>query len=93
MVAFIEEHREVYGVEPFCEVLPIAPSTYSEQRAWRRNPELRSARAKRDEVLRPEIQRVWNESHGGVYGADKVWKQLNREYILAARCTIERLMD
>jgi len=92
MVAFIEEHREGYGVEPICEVLPIAPSTYYEQRARRRNPELRPARAKRDDELRPEIQRVWGESHGGVYGADKVWKQLNREAITVARCTVERLM-
>ena len=92
MVAFIEEHREAYGVEPICEVLPIAPSTYYEHLAWRRSPELRSARAKRDEELRPEIQRVWAESHGGVYGADKVWKQLNREYVAVARCTVERLM-
>ena len=91
-VAFIEEHRETYGVEPICEVLPIAQSTYYEQRARRRDPELRPARAKRDEVLRPQIQRVWDESHGGVYGADKVWKQLNREDIAVARCTVERLM-
>ncbi len=92
MVSFIEEHREEYGVEPICDVLPIAPSTYYEQRARRRDPELRPARAKRDEKLRPEIQRVWDESHGGVYGADKVWKQLNREHIAVARCTVERLM-
>lgn len=92
MVTFIEEHREAYGVEPICEVLPIAPATYYEQLARRRDPELRPERAKRDEALRPSILRVWNESHGGVYGADKVWKQLNREDITVARCTVERLM-
>jgi putative transposase len=92
MVSFIEEHREAYGVEPIREVLPIAPSTYYEQQSRRRNPELRPARMKRDDALRPEIQRVWNESHGGVYGADKVWKQLNREAVRVARCTVERLM-
>jgi putative transposase len=92
MVAFIEEHRESYGVEPICEVLPIAPSTYYEQQSRRRNPELRPERLKRDDALRPEIQRVFDESHGGVYGADKVWKQLNREDIEVARCTVERLM-
>ena len=92
MVTFIEEHREAYGVEPICKVLPIAPSTYYEQRARRVDPELRPEREKRDDALRPEIRRVWDESHGGVYGADKVWKQLNREDIAVARCTVERLM-
>jgi putative transposase len=92
MVSFIEEHREAYGVEPICEVLPIAPSTFYEQQARKEHPELRPERAKRDEALCPQILRVWNESHGGVYGADKVWKQLNRENITVARCTVERLM-
>ena len=92
MVAFIDEHREEYGVEPICAVLPIAPSTYYAHRARRRNPDLRSAREKRDEVLRPEIQRVWDESHDGIYGAKKVWQQLRRERLGAARCTVERLM-
>ena len=91
MVAFIEDHRREYGVEPICEVLPIAPSTYYEQAARRVNPELRPARAKRDEKLRLEVQRVWDENLA-VYGADKVWRQLSREGFDVARCTVERLM-
>jgi transposase InsO family protein len=91
MVAFIDEHRGEYGVEPICDVLPIAPSTYYEQTARRAKPELRPARAKRDEMLRPEIQRVWDENLA-VYGADKVWRQLRREGFEVARCTVERLM-
>jgi len=91
MVAFIDEHREVYGVEPICEVLPIAPSTYYEHRARAEDPDRRPAREKRDEVLRPQIQRVWNENQA-VYGADKVWHQLGREKLDVARCTVERLM-
>ena len=92
MVDFIEDNREEYGVEPICEVLPIAPSTYYEHRARRRNPQRRPARAKRDDALRPEIQRVWDESFGGVYGVRKVWRQLQREGTKVARCTVGRLM-
>jgi putative transposase len=92
MVAFIEEHREAYGVEPICEVLPIAPATYYEHRARRRDPTKRPARAKRDEQLRPQIRRVWDGSYGGVYGAKKVWRQLRREQVAVARCTVARLM-
>jgi transposase InsO family protein len=91
MVAFIDEHRDVYGVEPICQVLPIAPSTYYEHRARAEDPDRRPAREKRDELLRPEIQRVWNDNHA-VYGADKVWHQLAREKVDVARCTVERLM-
>lgn len=91
MVAFIEENRAVYGVEPICEVLPIAPATYYEHRARRIDPERRPARAKRDETLRGEIRRVWDENFS-VYGAEKVWKQLRREDVDVARCTVERLM-
>jgi transposase InsO family protein len=91
MVAFIDEHRDVYGVEPICEVLPIAPSTYYEHRAKARSPEKRCVRAKRDELLRSQIQRIWNENHC-VYGAEKVWRQLLREKVSVARCTVERLM-
>jgi putative transposase len=91
MVDFIEERREVYGVEPICRVLPIAPSTYYEHRARRRDPEKRPARAKRDEWLRGEIQRVYDENNQ-VYGADKVWRQLGREGIAVGRCAVERLM-
>jgi transposase InsO family protein len=91
MVDFIEEHRGVYGVEPICAVLPIAPSTYYMHRARRIDPEKRPERAKSDEKLRLEIQRVWDENHQ-VYGADKVWRQLRLEKIAVARCTVERLM-
>lgn len=91
MVSFIDEHREEYGVEPICAVLPIAPSTYYAQRTKQAEPERRSARAKRDEQLRPEIKRVWNENFQ-VYGVIKVWKQLKREGFVVARCTVARLM-
>ena len=90
MVAFINEHRDEYGVEPICDV-PIAPSTYYEHRARAEDPNLRPNREKRDEDLRPKIERVWNDNHA-VYGADKVWRQLGREKVEVARCTVERLM-
>jgi len=92
MVDFVEEHRDEYGVEPICEVLPIAPSTYYEHRARRLDPEVRPHRAKRDARLSVEIRRVWDESFDGTYGADKVWRQLIREGVWVARCTVERLM-
>jgi putative transposase len=91
MVAFIDEHRETYGVEPLCEVLPIAPSTYFEHHARAEDPSLRPARAVRDEALRTEVKRVWAENDS-VYGAQKVWRQLLREQVKVARCTVERLM-
>ena len=91
MTAFIEENRNQYGVEPICAVLPIAPSTYYEQQARGRDPERMPARAKRDAELRPQIDRVWRENRQ-VYGARKVWKQLNREGQRVARCTVARLM-
>jgi len=91
MVTFVDEHRDEYGVEPICSVLPIAPSTYYEHRARAEDPERRPDREKRDEDLRPQIQRVWNDNHA-VYGADKVWQQLGREKVDVARCTVERLM-
>jgi transposase InsO family protein len=91
MVAFIDQHRATYGVEPICKELPIAPSTYYHYKALEQRPEKRSVRAHRDEMLSGEIQRIWEESHRN-YGARKVWKQLKRESILAARCTVERLM-
>lgn len=90
-MAFIDQYRENYGVEPICDVLPIAPSTYHRYKWLERHPERRSDRAKRDEVLCREIQRVW-DANRRVYGARKVWKQLNRESIPVARCTVERLM-
>jgi transposase InsO family protein len=91
MTAFIDEHRDVYGVEPICRVLPIAPSTYHERVAQRRDPERLSPRARRDQGLKPEVVRVFAENFG-VYGVRKVWRQVNREGFAVARCTIERLM-
>ena len=91
MIAFIEEHREAYGVEPICRVLPIAPSTYHSHGARRKNPALASARARRDRVLGREVRRVFEENFS-VYGARKVWRQLRREGFEVARCTVERLM-
>jgi len=91
MVNFIDEHRDVYGVGPICEVLPIAPSTYYTHREWRETPTTRSERAQRDDILREHIQRVYDENHQ-VYGARKVWRQLEREGVEVARCTVERLM-
>ncbi len=72
-------------------MLQVAPSAYRRHAARRRNPDLRSARAKRDEQLVCDIERVWQANHQ-VYGADKVWKQLNREGVTVARCSVERLM-
>ena len=72
-------------------MLQVAPSAYRRHAARQRNPELRSARAKRDELLMPHIERVWH-ANMQVYGAEKVWKQMNREDIAVARCTVERLM-
>ncbi|MDE2157271.1 MAG: IS3 family transposase [Xanthomonadaceae bacterium] len=91
MTAFIDEHRDVYGVEPICKVLPIAPSTYYTQAARRVDPELRPNRAWRDDALCQEIRRVWDENKQ-VYGVRKIWKQLRREGYRVARCTVERLM-
>jgi transposase InsO family protein len=92
MVEFIEANKAVYGVEPICAVLPIAPATYYEQRARKEDPDRRPARVKRDEELRVEIRRVWDSNCDGVYGAEKVWRQLCREGVAVARCTVERLM-
>jgi putative transposase len=78
MKAFVDEHRNVYGVEPICKVLPIARSTYRTHAARRINPMLRSARAQHDERLICQVRRVWEENHQ-VYGVRKVWRQLNRE--------------
>jgi transposase InsO family protein len=91
MVAFVDTHRETYGVESICSQLPIAPSTYYEHAARRKDPERLPARAKRDAMLREHIDRVWGENFR-VYGARKVWRQLKREEIKVARCTVERLM-
>ena len=91
MIAFIDEHRGHYGVEPICRVLPVAPSTYHEHVAQRRDPARLSARAQRDEALKPEIMRVFAENFS-VYGVRKVWRQMQREGFDVARCTVQRLM-
>ena len=92
MIAFIDVHREVYGVEPISRVLPIAPSTYYAHVAQRVEPTRRSARARRDDALRPEVRRVFEENFR-VYGVRKVWRQMMREGFPVARCTVERLMQ
>ena len=79
---FIDEHRHTHGVEPICKVLQIAPSGYRRHAAQQRNPDLRCVRAKTDDTLKPEIQRVW-QANMRVYGADKVYKQMRRERIRA----------
>jgi putative transposase len=91
MIAFIDDHREAYGVEPICKVLPIAPSTYHEHATKRADPAKLSARAKRDVSLKVAVQRVFAENFE-VYGVRKVWRQLRREGFDIARCTVERLM-
>jgi len=91
MASFIDTHRDVYGVEPICAVLPIAPSVYYERQAREADPERLPARAKRDASLRDQIRRVWQENFQ-VYGVRKVWRQLQREGIVVARCTVARLM-
>ncbi|WP_312304562.1 MULTISPECIES: IS3 family transposase [Comamonadaceae] len=88
---FIDQHRATFGVEPLCKVLQVAPSAYRRHAALLREPHKRCARAHRDEVLAPQIQRVW-QANMQVYGADKVWRQLAREGVTVARCTVERLM-
>jgi transposase InsO family protein len=91
MIAFIDDHREAYGVEPICKVLPIAPSTYHERLAQRRDPARLSGRARRDLELKPQVARVFAENFA-VYGVRKVWRQMRREGFAVARCTVERLM-
>ena len=91
MTSFVDENRADFGVEPICAELPIAPSVYYEHKRREREPERCSARSRRDAALCTEIRRVW-ESNFGVYGARKVWRQLQREGVGVARCTVERLM-
>jgi len=91
MIAFIDAHREAYGVESICAQLPIAPSTYYEHKARERDPTRVPSRVLRDGELKVDIHRVYRENFE-VYGVRKVWRQLNRENIGAARCTVERLM-
>ena len=92
MIAFIDDHRQAYGVEPICKALPIAPSTYYAQAARRADPGRLPARARSDAALMAEIRRVF-EANFGVYGVRKVWRQLGREGIVVARCTVARLMQ
>lgn len=91
MIAFIDDHRDAHGVEPICKVLPIAPSTYHDHAAKRREPDRLSKRAKRDEALKPAIRRIFDDNFA-VYGVRKVWRQMQREGIDVARCTVARLM-
>lgn len=91
MVAFIDDHRKAYGVEPICRGLPIAPSTYFRHKAQQADPSRRSARAIRDDVLKAIMRRIYDEHHR-VYGPRKVWKQMGREGLHEARCRVRRLM-
>ena len=86
MIAFIDDHRGAYGVEPIRRVLPIAPSTYHAHAARRADPGRLPARARSDAALMVEIRRVF-EANFCVYGVRKVWRQLRRAGIAAARCT------
>src|ERR1700712_5862896 len=91
MIAFLDEHRTVYGSEPICRLLPIAPSTYYRHAGRRSDPEQWPARARRDAELKALIRAVWDENFG-VYGVRKVWRQLLRDGVKLARCTVARLM-
>jgi transposase InsO family protein len=91
MIAFIDDHRAAYGVEPICKVLPIAPSTYHAHGARRADPSKAPARSRSDAELSVAIRRIWDENFQ-VYGVRKVWRQLRREGINVARCTVARLM-
>jgi putative transposase len=87
----VDQYRGEHGVEPICKVLRIAPSAYRLHAARMRNPALRSLRAQRDATLGEHVRRVWS-ANLQIYGADKVWRQLQREGVAVARCTVERLM-
>ena len=91
MVAFIDKYRKTYGVEPICSVLPIAPSTYYRCKDLEKHPDKRSHRVRRYESLEPEVRRVYEENRS-VYGARKIWKQLNRESIPVGRWSVETVM-
>ena len=91
MVDFIDHHRDVYGVEPICTVLPIASSTYYEAKLRQVAPDRRSERQRRDARLREAIHQTWHANRC-VYGARKVWRQLQRNQWQVARCTVERVM-
>ena len=91
MIGYIDDHKDRHGVEPICRQLQIAPSTYYEHKHRQRDPSRLPARAQRDAELRCEIHRVWHENFCA-YGVRKTWKQLNREHIRVAKCTVRRLM-
>jgi transposase InsO family protein len=91
MVSFIDQHRSQYGVEPICKELPIAPSVYYEAKARQADSARLPARIRRDAVLSEQIRQV-HRANFGVYGARKVWRQLRRDNVITARCTVERLM-
>lgn len=91
MIAFIDDHRRAYGVEPICRELPIAPSTDHARAGRRTDPSKAPPRVCRDAALRGEIRRIWEENFR-VYGVRKVWRQLGREGISVDRCTVARLM-
>jgi putative transposase len=95
MISFINDNREVYGVEPICRVLPIAPSTYHVHVQRLADPDKLPAklpeRAKSDADIKPKIQQVFDNNYQ-VYGVRKVWRLLKRNGVDVARCTVERLM-
>ncbi|UKR53326.1 IS3 family transposase [Xanthomonas fragariae] len=91
LTKFVAEHRDVHGVEPICQVLQVAPSTYYRHAQREADANLRPNRWWKDQALRPQIRRVWEENRQ-VYGVRKVWRQLKREGYQVARCTVERLM-
>ena len=84
MVGFIDAPRDQYRVEPICAVVPLARSTSFRQRLHQREPARRPERAQRDDRLRPQIPRVWDDHHQ-VYGSRKAWRQLRREQVDVAR--------
>jgi hypothetical protein len=91
MIAFMEAHINEFGVEPMCRVLQVSPSTWYEHARRKKDPDKCPLRAKKDIELCAHIRRV-HEENFGVYGARKVWRQLQREGLDVARCTVERLM-
>ena len=91
MVDYIDRHKDRFGVEPICKMLPIAPATYYEMKARERDPSRLPRRHRRDAELCEHVQRVWRENFCA-YGVRKTWKQLKREQISVARCTVQRLM-
>lgn len=91
MISFVDDQRGIYGVESICNVLPIAPSTYYAQLAVRADPTKASPRCQRDLELKSKIQKVW-DNNWKVYGVRKAWRQLRREGVDVARCTVARLM-